>query len=154
MIGETTDGRSTPLNSTLYSRLRLVTLLLTARKKGGFQFPEGVPEMCVVTSAEHRAGWDGTFSAPKSVSLTALVAGDDRVRKAHRESVRAALQELVTIHAGADWQCPCPGNDRKIYRRHLRARHRAAAAERYTELPREEGSPLLAAMISFKVSSL
>ena len=24
----------------------------------------------------HRAGWDATFSAPKSVSLTALVGGD------------------------------------------------------------------------------
>ena len=47
-----------------------------------------------VTSAEHRAGWDATFSAPKSVSLTALVGGDDRVREAHRESVRAALHEL------------------------------------------------------------
>jgi conjugative relaxase-like TrwC/TraI family protein len=47
-----------------------------------------------VTSAQHRAGWDATFSAPKSVSLTALVGGDDRVRQAHRESVRAALQEL------------------------------------------------------------
>src|ERR1700739_4317 len=47
-----------------------------------------------VTSAEHRAGWDATFSAPKSVSLTALVGGDDLVRKAHRESVRVALQEL------------------------------------------------------------
>jgi conjugative relaxase-like TrwC/TraI family protein len=47
-----------------------------------------------VTSAEHRAGWDATFSAPKSVSLTALVGGDDRVREAHRESVRAAIREL------------------------------------------------------------
>jgi conjugative relaxase-like TrwC/TraI family protein len=47
-----------------------------------------------VISAEHRAGWDATFSAPKSVSLTALVGGDDRVREAHRESVRVALQEL------------------------------------------------------------
>jgi conjugative relaxase-like TrwC/TraI family protein len=47
-----------------------------------------------VTSAEHRAGWDATFSAPKSVSLTALVGGDDRVREAHRKSVGAALQEL------------------------------------------------------------
>src|SRR5580692_8768210 len=47
-----------------------------------------------VTSSEHRAGWDATFSAPKSVSLTALVGGDYRVREAHRESVRAALQEL------------------------------------------------------------
>src|ERR1700693_5502060 len=47
-----------------------------------------------VTSAEHRAGWDATFSAPKSVSLTALVGGDDSVREAHRDSVRVALQEL------------------------------------------------------------
>jgi conjugative relaxase-like TrwC/TraI family protein len=47
-----------------------------------------------ITTVEHRAGWDATFSAPKSVSLTALVGGDDRVREAHRESVRAALSEL------------------------------------------------------------
>jgi hypothetical protein len=47
-----------------------------------------------VTSVEHRAGWDATFSAPKSVSLTALVGGDERVREAHRESVRVALAEL------------------------------------------------------------
>jgi conjugative relaxase-like TrwC/TraI family protein len=47
-----------------------------------------------ITSVEHRAGWDATFSAPKSVSITALVGGDDRVRIAHRESVRAALAEL------------------------------------------------------------
>jgi len=43
---------------------------------------------------EHRAGWDATFSAPKSVSLTALVGGDGRVREAHRESVRVALDEM------------------------------------------------------------
>jgi len=47
-----------------------------------------------ITSVEHRAGWDATFSAPKSVSLTALVGGDERVRQAHRESVRMALGEL------------------------------------------------------------
>ena len=47
-----------------------------------------------VTSAEHRAGWDATFSAAKSVSLTALVGGDERVRQTHRESVRTALREL------------------------------------------------------------
>jgi conjugative relaxase-like TrwC/TraI family protein len=47
-----------------------------------------------VTSMEHRAGWDATFSAPKSVSLTALVGGDDRVREAHREAVTVALREL------------------------------------------------------------
>jgi conjugative relaxase-like TrwC/TraI family protein len=47
-----------------------------------------------VTSVEHRAGWDATFSAPKSVSITTLVGGDDRVRLAHRESVHVALSEL------------------------------------------------------------
>jgi len=52
-----------------------------------------------VTSAEHRAGWDATFSAPKSVSLTALVGGDDRVREAHREAVNKALDELERFTA-------------------------------------------------------
>ncbi len=47
-----------------------------------------------VRAMEHRAGWDATFSAPKSVSLTALVGGDERVREAHRESVAIALDEL------------------------------------------------------------
>jgi conjugative relaxase-like TrwC/TraI family protein len=47
-----------------------------------------------VAPVEHRAGWDATFSAPKSVSLTALVGGDDRVRDAHRAAVNVALNEL------------------------------------------------------------
>src|SRR2546430_11610653 len=47
-----------------------------------------------ISAMEHRAGWDATFSAPKSVSLTALVGGDERVREAHRESVGIALDEL------------------------------------------------------------
>ena len=47
-----------------------------------------------IAPVEHRAGWDATFSAPKSVSLTALVGGDDRVRDAHREAVNVALNEL------------------------------------------------------------
>src|SRR5271156_6543477 len=47
-----------------------------------------------VSTMEHRAAWDATFSAPKSVSLTALVGGDDRVRQAHRESVKMALGEM------------------------------------------------------------
>ncbi len=47
-----------------------------------------------IKTMEHRAGWDATFSAPKSVSLTALVGGDDRVREAHREAVRVALDQL------------------------------------------------------------
>lgn len=47
-----------------------------------------------VTPVEHRAGWDATFSAPKSISLTALVGGDDQVREAHRKAVAFALGEL------------------------------------------------------------
>jgi conjugative relaxase-like TrwC/TraI family protein len=47
-----------------------------------------------IKTMEHRAGWDATFSAPKSVSLTALVGGDERVREAHRESVRVAVDQL------------------------------------------------------------
>src|SRR5581483_2033612 len=47
-----------------------------------------------VETSEHRAGWDATFSAPKSVSLAALVGGDERINEAHRESVKAALGEL------------------------------------------------------------
>jgi conjugative relaxase-like TrwC/TraI family protein len=48
----------------------------------------------MIAPVEHRAGWDATFSAPKSISLTALVGGDDRVREAHREAVNVALNEL------------------------------------------------------------
>src|SRR3984893_1273895 len=47
-----------------------------------------------VSTMEHRAGWDATFSAPKSVSLTALVGGDEAVRKAHQDSVKVALNEM------------------------------------------------------------
>src|SRR6266851_684004 len=47
-----------------------------------------------IRTMEHRAGWDATFSAPKSVSLTALVGGDQRVREAHRQSVTVALDQL------------------------------------------------------------
>jgi conjugative relaxase-like TrwC/TraI family protein len=42
----------------------------------------------------HRAGWDAVLSAPKSVSLVALVGGDNRVREAHRQSVAITLDAL------------------------------------------------------------
>jgi conjugative relaxase-like TrwC/TraI family protein len=48
----------------------------------------------ITKAVEHRAGWDATFSAPKSVSLTALVGGDARVREAHGAAVTIALMEL------------------------------------------------------------
>lgn len=48
----------------------------------------------IVETSEHRAGWDATFSAPKSVSLAALVGGDERILEAHDRSVDVALTEL------------------------------------------------------------
>ena len=50
---------------------------------------------------EHRPGWDITLSAPKSVSLEALVMGDRRVIRAHDEAVRATL-DFVGGGASAD----------------------------------------------------
>jgi conjugative transfer relaxase protein TraI len=43
---------------------------------------------------KHRAGWDLTFSAPKSVSILALIGGDKRLVEAHRVSVKAALGHI------------------------------------------------------------
>jgi conjugative relaxase-like TrwC/TraI family protein len=62
------------------------------RKRASYEFQDGDGK--TIKTMEHRAGWDATFSAPKSVSLTALVGRDERVREAHRESVRAALDQL------------------------------------------------------------
>ena len=45
-----------------------------------------------VHTMAHRAAWDLTISAPKSVSLTALVGGDERVRDANRQAVDVALR--------------------------------------------------------------
>jgi conjugative relaxase-like TrwC/TraI family protein len=64
--------------------------LVKHRKVHEYQTEDGK----TVSPVEHRAGWDATFSAPKSISLTALVGGDDRVREAHREAVNIALNEL------------------------------------------------------------
>ncbi len=55
----------------------------------------------------HTPGWDLTFSAPKSASIAALAAGDDRLVAAHDAAVHAALAHLerhalVTRQRGAD----------------------------------------------------
>ena len=52
------------------------------------------PDGSTTKAVEHRAGWDAQFAPSKSVSLTALVGGDERVREAHREAVGVALAEL------------------------------------------------------------
>lgn len=49
---------------------------------------------------EHRPGWDMTFSAPKSVSVMAEVAGDKRLIEAHDKAVLAAMA-YVEQHGAA-----------------------------------------------------
>lgn len=41
---------------------------------------------------KHRAGWDMTFSAPKTVSMLALVGGDKRLVDAHRQANMSAMK--------------------------------------------------------------
>jgi len=42
----------------------------------------------------HRAGWDLTFSAPKSLSIIALIIGDKRLIEAHKRAVHIALSDI------------------------------------------------------------
>lgn len=59
---------------------------VTALLKGGL--PDGSQ---VGNPDKHRPGWDATFSAPKSVSIQALLAGDERIKTAHDQAVKTAL---------------------------------------------------------------
>lgn len=68
---------------------REFTQLLSGRLPNGEQL--GKMENQVM---KHRAGWDLTFSAPKSVSIMALVAGDQRLIAAHREAVKVTLEKI------------------------------------------------------------
>ena len=79
-----------------------------------------------VIAMEHRAGWDATFSAPKSVSLTALVGGDDRVREAHRRGGRRRAPGARALCAGPPRRAPDTRTHRELGRRHVRARQRPA----------------------------
>ena len=45
-------------------------------------------------NGEHRAGWDSVFSAPKSVSIQALIGGDNRLITAHARAVERAMGEV------------------------------------------------------------
>ena len=59
-----------------------------------------------------RSLYDLTFSAPKSVSVQALVGGDDRLLQAHRDAVNVALQEAER-YAGARVRLDGANNDRQ-----------------------------------------
>jgi conjugative relaxase-like TrwC/TraI family protein len=59
-----------------------------------------------------RSLYDFTFSAPKSVSVQALVGGDDRLLEAHRHAVSVALQEAER-YAGARVRLDGANHDRQ-----------------------------------------
>jgi conjugative relaxase-like TrwC/TraI family protein len=50
---------------------------------------------------KHRVGWDLTLSAPKSVSILALVGGDKRLIELHNQAVNKTLAEIEKIAAQA-----------------------------------------------------
>ena len=51
------------------------------------------------TKANRRIFYDFTFSPPKSVSIAALVVGDERIIESHERAVRVALTEFETFAA-------------------------------------------------------
>jgi conjugative relaxase-like TrwC/TraI family protein len=87
------SGAVTPLEfQRLSEGLHPETEKPMVRSRAAFEYKNADGE--TIKNIEHRAGWDATFSAPKSVSLTALVGSDDRVREAHCAAVAEALNEL------------------------------------------------------------
>ena len=82
---------------------------------------------------QRRAGWDATFSAPKSVSIQALVGDDPRLIAAHRGAVTAALDELETYaqarrRHGQEWVTT--GNFAAVRFDHLAARPSRTGTEK------------------------
>ena len=57
----------------------------------------------------HRPGRDLTFSAPKSVSIAALVGGDDRIVEAHDRAVKATLDWVEKNVAETRMKDPATG---------------------------------------------
>jgi conjugative relaxase-like TrwC/TraI family protein len=91
-----TFGLAGPVSAAEFARLsegkHPVTEEQIVRQRAALEYTNADGK--TINAVEHRAGWDATFSAPKSVSLTALVGGDVRVREAHRAAVTTALDEL------------------------------------------------------------
>jgi conjugative relaxase-like TrwC/TraI family protein len=48
---------------------------------------------------KHRPGYDLTFSAPKSVSMLAMLGGDKRLIDAHNRAVTVALNQVESLAA-------------------------------------------------------
>ncbi|KAK0330053.1 hypothetical protein LTR94_034345, partial [Friedmanniomyces endolithicus] len=69
---------------------------------------------------EHHPGWDFAVNAPKSVSIMALVASDDRIVAAHEKAVGVALsylEEHATMRHRVDGEVVERTTGRLIYAR-------------------------------------
>ena len=69
---------------------------------------------------QHHPGWDFAVSAPKSVSIMALVAGDQRIVEAHEQAVGVALsylEEHATMRHRVDGEVTEKTTGRLIYAR-------------------------------------
>lgn len=69
---------------------------------------------------QHHPGWDFAVNAPKSVSIMALVAGDERVAEAHEQAVTVALsylEEHATMRHRVDGEVTEKTTGRLIYAR-------------------------------------
>lgn len=69
---------------------------------------------------QHHPGWDFAVNAPKSVSIMALVAGDDRIIQAHEKAVGVALsylEEHATMRHRVDREVVEKTTGRLIYAR-------------------------------------
>lgn len=67
------------------------------RLLGGEIGPNTVARTGTRDDAKQRIGIDFTFSAPKSVSLQALVGGDAALIRAHDEAVRRTIEKMETL---------------------------------------------------------
>ena len=69
------------------------------RHRTAYEYVNG--EGQTIHTMEHRAGWDATFSAPKSVSLTALVGADERVRDRKSTRLNSSHRSLSRMPSSA-----------------------------------------------------
>lgn len=67
--------------------------LLAGQVKNGIE----ITRSAIRNDAKERIGIDLTFSAPKSVSIQALVGGDARIIKAHEEAVAETIKHAETL---------------------------------------------------------
>ena len=66
----------------------------TFRLQGESLEPDRLMGRMIDGERHHRAGLDLTFSAPKSVSVAALVYKDERLIEAHDKAVKAAMEHV------------------------------------------------------------